>query len=346
MRAPMNLKSLTLGCVLGFVVAVVPACGSTTECDGCIGLDGKCVPLSASSSNSACGKGGLTCASCREEQRCDVSARVCINAESDGGTGTGGGAGNTGGGTGNTGGGNGGNGGGVGGGAGGGAVGPVRDQCNVTTGVCPDASEVCLMTTAGGSFGECFPGECQLTPSNCPTATSNCYAAAGPDGGVTVCLPEGAVDIGGACANAAACKRGLTCVNGECSQWCRTNGDCVNNGTCTGVVGLQGIPGLNVSALMCVYPDGCDVLTQQGCSTGESCYFSDPNGNTICVTTGSSAVGATCMGLVNDCVPGAMCATSDGTTLNCRQLCNADGGMPTCASGTCTLMGGVVHGCL
>ena len=65
----LNYKALTLGAVLGFMVAVVPSCGkapvpcSPVNCDrGCCNA-GVCVTSPANANNKTCGTAGLACSS-------------------------------------------------------------------------------------------------------------------------------------------------------------------------------------------------------------------------------------------------------------------------------------------
>src|SRR5438105_15872439 len=96
-----NFKVLALGAVLGFAVAVAPACGGS-KCDASNCKNGCCDPatnkcISPGNTNTQCGNAGAACVNCGAKSPVQVcgASFTCVA-----GTGTGGGGGSTGGGTG------------------------------------------------------------------------------------------------------------------------------------------------------------------------------------------------------------------------------------------------------
>ncbi|MFZ5438679.1 MAG: hypothetical protein ACOZQL_01660 [Myxococcota bacterium] len=353
----MNLRALSLGGVLGFLVAVIPSCGAPpcgpANCGGCCDASNKCVPIAASNSNSACGQKGATCANCAaNNQVCNASLYVC---EATGGTGggnaTGGGGGTTGGGGGSatgggggsvtgggggnaTGGGGGttGGGGGTTGGGGGttGGGGGSSTPCNVMAQNCP-SGQSCLYTDNMGNAA-CFPGACDIVSQNCTTATDKCSYMGFQDGGVgRACAPAGAKTEGQPCGpQTDDCAKGLACVGGVCAKFCYTSANCTGQGQC---IGLVQIGGSREVPATCVTLAACDPFLQN-CPSGQGCYLTQTG--PACVTEGSVAIGGNCQSA--NCVKGSVClGGTSGPT--CHGFCNRDGGMPACATGQC---GGVI----
>ncbi len=345
----MNLKALSFGAVLGFVLAVIPSCGSNTcgpqNCEGCCDAMNKCVPQSASNSNVACGRQGLTCANCSTmAQVCNPTSFVCETPGQGGGTGggsMGGGAGTGGGsmgggtGGGSTGGGTGTGGGSTGGGAGGG--GGLVTGCNIGAQNC-QPGESCMLTNTMGATA-CFPGVCDVVTQNCPTASDKCSYAGLADGGTgRACAPAGNIAEGQACGTGAdLCAKGLVCINGSCSKYCYQMSNCTaaTNGQCVGVVQIGGTAELPTT---CINIASCDPLLQNCPMTTQACSLTQSGAG--CIPAGNVAIGADCR--MGNCVKGAACIGNQ-TAANCRAFCNLDGGMPSCGTGTGGC-GGVANG--
>lgn len=83
-------------------------------------------------------------------------------------------------------------------------------------------------------------------------------------------------------------------------------------------------------------PGMCDVVTQQGCGVGQSCYPPDSGANFDsrghCATTGSLGAGSSCQSN-SDCAAGLMCESNSG---RCYQICTSSTTCPTSAP-TCSL---------
>lgn len=335
----MNLKALSFGAVLGFIVAVVPSCGSNAcgpqNCDGCCDAMSKCVPQSASNSNVACGRQGVTCANCSSmAQACNPTSFVCESPASVGGGNGGGsmgggtGGGMTGGGTG-TGGGTTGGGTGTGGGTTGGGGGGLVTGCSIGSQNCRPG-ESCMYSNAMGATS-CFPGVCDVVTQNCPTASEKCSYAGFADGGTgRVCAPAGNIAEGQACAMGSdLCARGLVCISGTCAKYCYQTSNCTaaTNGQCVGVVQIGGTAELPTT---CINIASCDPLLQNCPMTAQACSLTQSGPG--CIQAGNVAIGASCT--MGNCVKGAVCI-GDQTAANCRAFCNLDGGMPACATGAC-----------
>ncbi len=331
----MNLKALSFGALLGFLVAVIPSCGtpacSPTNCKGCCDATNKCVPESASNSNTACGAKGATCANCTSmNQVCNAALFVCESTGQGGGGGTtGGGSGGgnvTGGGTGTGGGSVTGGGTGTGGGSVTGGGGGTSGACSVTAQNCPNAGESC-MYRADGSTG-CLAGPCDVVSQNCPTSTDRCNYVGLADGGVTrACVPAGTLAEGAPCTTDT-CARGLVCVGGSCAKYCYQTTNCTGAGQCISSVT---IPGTVEVPLTCVTLMTCDPLLQNCPTTTDGCYLTQSGPS--CLPGGTAANGASCASA--NCVKGSICLGASQAAGVCHQFCNKDGGMPSCPSGAC-----------
>ena len=90
----MNLKALSLGVVVGFLVALSPSCGGTSQCSasncaGCCDASGMCVTTTTAV---ACGASGNVCKSCSAGESCVsgvcTAGGTATDAGTDGGPGT------------------------------------------------------------------------------------------------------------------------------------------------------------------------------------------------------------------------------------------------------------------
>ena len=217
-------RAIALGMSLGFVLAVVPSCGTKpptakcnrNTCPGCCDATGDCFN---GKSPEACGLDGITCSVCKTGQSCSGEG-VCRNpGNTDGGTGGGVGSG---GGTGSTGGGKGGGTGGIGGGSGaGGGVGTGGG-----------------MGTGGGSTAacsnlNCANGCCNPVNGACMAGDQNTQC-----GGGGLACKVCSTGAGQMCMNG-------SCVGGNCDATTCPSGCCSNNVCVTSInanqCGLNGV---------------------------------------------------------------------------------------------------------
>ena len=93
----MNYKALAAGAVLGFLMALVPACGGKSNCGpsnctGCCDANGECIDAAvAGTSPTTCGASGNACSACAATQTCTAGACVTPTTNKDGGVDAGGG---------------------------------------------------------------------------------------------------------------------------------------------------------------------------------------------------------------------------------------------------------------
>jgi hypothetical protein len=69
---------------------------------------------------------------------------------------------------------------------------------------------------------------------------------------------------------------------------------------------------------------GCDVLSQTGCPSGQSCLLFDASGATYCAASGSARSGEACQG--QECLLGSQCLkvdSEDEAPATCTRFCNA-----------------------
>jgi hypothetical protein len=86
----------------------------------------------------------------------------------------------------------------------------------------------------------------------------------------------------------------------------------------TGMMGTGGSGGTGTGA--------CTLVPQSGCPMGQGCYFDGNSGLTgQCAPSGTIPIGGMSCMAINDCVAGALCASTDQTNPNataCFQLCD------------------------
>ncbi len=97
----MKIRALTLGAVVGFVVAFAPSCSPAKcgpqNCDGCCdSVKNTCVKKPSNNNNTTCGASGNACIDCSATaSTCNPATSTCTAGGTGGGTGTGGGGGTT-----------------------------------------------------------------------------------------------------------------------------------------------------------------------------------------------------------------------------------------------------------
>ena len=122
-----------------------------------------------------------------------------------------------------------------------------------------------------------------------------------------------------------------------CTKLCHGRAtDCVSTKLCGGYVQIPGSPEY---PLICTpRPPTCDPLLQDCTTSTDACYPTQ-QGN-LCIPAGAVPVGGACDGTAGTlCTKGGLCITlglqDGGSDQSCRKLCNTDGGMPNCTTGSC-----------
>ena len=207
-----------------------------------------------------------------------------------------------------------------------------------------------------------------LAQTSCPANERCSWVATSPTAGHAVCLPDGTVAQGGACAAGAYgettgfddCRRGLACANGQCQPICKTSPDsCGAHFLCTNYSSVFYSNGTTVAG---VCAPTCNPLTQAR----------DYDGAAACGTpTGSPALGCfgksvfTCAKVVypnnksdapaagpasggfylNGCAPGylpVLTAATGSTQTICVALCQPG---PTSVGSTAQVAGVTPYTC-
>jgi MYXO-CTERM domain-containing protein len=165
--------------------------------------------------------------------------------------------------------------------------------------------------------GTCTSAAALLDPSSCGDGWS-CdvadlnYKKVG-------CRPAGATAAFAVCSpHTPPCAAGTTCygidpANYKCLPFCAKAGDarCLDQGVCLD---------MSTSVSVCLAPDGCDVMSSQGCSSqfAPACYFLDASGKSFCMSAGYVGIGGTCK-YDSDCKAGYGCQTG-----HCVRWCHLD----------------------
>ena len=163
--------------------------------------------------------------------------------------------------------------------------------------------------------GVCDDGACQLTGS-----ALRCGAVA-----------PGAGGEGDPCEELADCRAGTTCLTlpggPQCVRLCQlgTVGGCGEGASCSGTTSMDCLG--HCRAL----PVPCDVLAQDCVGDDEACSLAlnreTDERYTGCVPAGAGALDEACEN-IGDCGRGLVCIGSA-----CRQVCDPEGGEPTCPGG-------------
>lgn len=356
----MQFRALSFGAVLGFAILAVSSCqcgGPPTgrcgpnNCEGCCTVMGECVPL-ANTTDMACGNQGIVCSNCATMgQTCNKTTNSCIGNIAGGGSAAGGSA--AGGTAGSM-------GGGMGGGAaaGGSAGGMSGTACNILTNpACPPGTQ-CLVADINGMTGDgtCVPGDCSVLAQDCANPMTKCTVQALADGGVgRLCTPF-ALGDGGLGDNVTCtpgvpdpCQRGAQCLGFQgtaavCRRYCGPFNACGMNAACENAVGFTTPAGpSNERHLICAAVIACNPFDQTPCGPAEACQSGMMGPR--CVMAGSNAAGQPCSPM-STCARGATCVLPGPNTQmgTCRNICNVDGGMPTCAAGMCAGLQGAAFG--
>lgn len=260
----MNVRALTLGAVLGFVIAVVPSCGGSKcgpqNCGGCCDSAGKCVAKPNNANNSTCGASGNTCDDCTaKSQACNPNTNVCEAS------GTGGGAG-----------------GGTGGGSGGGGGTTTCDGCRLPNGTCVPLNNTSVnncgsggATCAACSTGQlCISGGCQTVDAGTTASIGSACASDSDCAAIPMTSTDQQVGFVPFCKKTAldltsANGQGYAYTNGYCSKRCGfEQTSCGTGNRCFISLGQLG-------EFENVCFDGCTADTE--CRTG---YFCLPYSNT------------------------------------------------------------------
>jgi hypothetical protein len=263
--------------LLGLVVTSAAACGGSSTVPPPNGTGGSAGATTAGDGGGATGSGGGVA----------TGGGAGTTNGSGGATGAGGGAGtNASGGATGTGGGAAGSGGSAGSGAGAGG------RAGASGG--GGAAGAGTAGTRGSDGGtDAAPTPCDpLAQTTCPADERCSWVATSATAGHAVCLPDGAVAQGGACAAGAYgettgfdnCRRGLACANGQCQPICKTSPDsCGAHFLCTNYSSVFYSNGTSVAG---VCAPTCNPLTQAR----------DYDGAAACGTTGSGSPALGCFG--------------------------------------------------
>lgn len=347
----MNVRALALGAMVGFVVAIAPACSppkcGPSNCDGCCDASGACVKKPDNGLNTTCGSAGNACTNCAESgATCNPATNTCGTGGTGGGTGGGSGGGS---------------------GGGNGCAG-----CRLSTGTCvPPASltpnncgkdgDRCQACAAGQT---CNAGVCETPPptvtigSRC-TMDSECQATLGPTSQCRKQTNAGSAYAGGYCTIpcgqvAGTCPAASTCVGGveelgegtfcwkNCTPPNTIGGSCGTGYACYGIGGNSGACWIyptpprdaGVPADKVGNPCTADGQCQNPPETGGACLSRDFNYNW-------QALGGYCSR--TNCAANADCSADGGALClgfteeeaACVQRCadSSDGGQSTCRPG-------------
>ncbi len=228
---------------------------------------------------------------------------------------------------------------------GGSAVGGGTGVCGLSNQNC-SAGSACMVSdvTNLSLTTACFAGACDLVGQNCPSGTRCDYAGTNP---VRTCVAAGSTTFDQVCTASSACARGLVCISAGtpttyCAKYCYVDNDCPSNFRCLQPLSVRN--NAEIPYICARWSIGCNPLSSTSCNSGESCQIS-PSG-TNCGSTGSSAIGITCTDSAGQCITGTTCF-DDGRSTTCREICNVDGGVPGCSSGSCrAIVGHIVGVCL
>jgi hypothetical protein len=166
----------------------------------------------------------------------------------------------------------------------------------------------------------------------CDTPSEKCSYT----GTMRACTSAGAKAVGETCTNDTECVAASLCaspvVGGpkRCIAFCDPSHPCGQSDACyITVAGLA-------DAKLC--GQSCD-LRGQDCEFAEQgCYPSKENQPAmekgVCAAAGDGTAGADCTA-ANDCAEGYTCIMDDK---KCHALCDRGGGLPMCASGTCSAL--------
>lgn len=359
----MKLKALSLGIAIGFVLAVVPSCGTPAgncgpnNCTGCCNA-GTCVAADKLT-DSTCGSAGNACSNCSSMgQTCNMSTKSCIgNVTGGGSSGTGGGTSGTGGGS--TGGGAAGGGSATGGGMGTGGGMSGLMPCDFTNPMCPAGTE-CLLNDVNGTAGKCIPGQCSVLLQDCTAANTKCIVGPLMDGGIArqctmFALGDGGLAEGAGCTQQLPdpCQKGAQCIgvqggSATCRRYCSPFAGCGPGSECNlGITFSTQAGPSNELHLVCSAVTACDPYTQMPCMATDACQLYRVGAPPGCLPGGNVMGGGVCNAMAT-CARGFQCVVSGAGAMqgNCRAYCNLDGGMPSCAAGMCqNLMGSGIGTC-
>lgn len=230
----MNVRALALGAMVGFVVAIAPACSppkcGPSNCDGCCDSSGSCVKKPDNGLNTTCGSAGNACVDCVPSgATCNPATNTCGTSGVGGGSGTGGG------------------------------TGTACAGCRLSTGTCVPPSS--LTPNNCGSNGDrcvaCAAGQtCNNGTCETPPPVVGIGSACTDDG---VCQTT----LGASAKCRKTTPRGDgTYRDGYCTIECATNATCTPHGAaCLG--GVEEYGEVNFCVKLC---------SAQNCRTGYQCY--------------------------------------------------------------------------
>lgn len=269
----MNFKALSLGALIGFLVALSPSCGGVTKCDAsncggcCDKVTGVCVTVPTAI---ACGASGVECKTCNAGETCSAGVCKADTAGKDGGVGTDGGT-----------------------------------ACNASNcaGCC--AAGKCQAGTQNTLCGK-GGALCETCDTNVGETCSNQVCTV-PDGGPiaagslgSACTQDSDCDVNGG--NPSRCKLTTSAGNleykgGYCTRRCLQDTDCGSDGMCIYGLGpfgeAENICVLKCDTGECPRTDGyaCLNFGSQSSPMG-ACWIDDTNGNNYATIDAGPPAGA------------------------------------------------------
>jgi hypothetical protein len=164
----------------------------------------------------------------------------------------------------------------------------------------------------------CVRATCDLTTNcGCQAAETCTWDAAQQQ---TYCRAQsGVATLGQACSLDIQCGPGLSCVLGECRNYCDQNTFCGTGRHCV----ADFIP--LVPDLVC--SDGCSPITDNGCGTGLTCIAIQGKDASTCIPdNGTITTGNVCTNDAFSCVKGDVCYDINGTGFCLQQYIAANAG--------------------
>lgn len=188
-------------------------------------------------------------------------------------------------------------------------------------------------TSSGGSG--CTPpvpgGVCDTLPQCGCAAGLKCDVNGG--GGLTECIPAGAIAEYKQCFSQNDCQKGLTCLDGACKPFCDTASDCPGAGRTCGPVYYGGgtVPGFRICT------SACDLTNAAAkCGPGLTCYATTFT-SADCVGPAGTGTGPGGCASGALCAPGYVCQNGPTGGLDCMKWCKIGGS--DCAAGqTCAAL--------
>jgi len=175
--------------------------------------------------------------------------------------------------------------------------------------------------------------ECRLdnaffdNPDPCPDGQA-CVIKLTSEGGEPVCLPAARVDggtyyedcgAGGECPFGSYCTTNVYAGGNECQPWCSPGHvECPDGGFCA-YFDEEEAP--EDTLKVCFRSDECYPPDPSSCPSGQGCYLLSEQGGTLCLESGTSAVGTVCTSF-QGCSPGFVCLGAEDGEGVCLKWCD------------------------